>query len=339
MSYSDNSNSDQSRSQSPYVPEQDNDKDHDGTEHNECPECHGSTQYEDDQVICSSCGLVISEDRLTSQKKFIDFSDDSPQARTGSPITETHHDKGLSTNIDWKNKDAHGNPLSQEKRQKMNRLRTWNERYKSQDGREQGLKYACGEIQRIATALTLPHNVEETACALHRRIAMNDMLPGRSIDIMAGACVYIASRQCDVPRSLDEVAAVTRLDEAVSLQRHYSYVVREFSLKIKPTKPESFLPRTISELPIPRELEQEIEQIAESLLNAAREQNLHSGKSPTSLAGASVYAATLIKREEIDQINGERITQDGVSDVVDVSTVTIRNRYYELMEAHPKYSP
>ncbi len=73
------------------------------------------------------------------------------------------HDKGLSTNIDWRDKDAYGNSLSSNQRQKMQRLRKWNERFRTRDSKERNLKQALGEIDRMASALGLPENVRETA--------------------------------------------------------------------------------------------------------------------------------------------------------------------------------
>jgi transcription initiation factor TFIIB len=43
------------------------------------------------------------------------------------------------------------------------------------------------------------------------------------------------------------------------------------------------------------------------------------------LAAAAVYAASLL--------TNEKTTQAAVSDVADISEVTIRNRYHELLEA------
>ena len=50
-----------------------------------------------------------------------------------------------------------------------------------------------------------------------------------------------------------------------------------------------------------------------------------SGKSPVGIAAAAVYAAALL--------TNEKVTQSQVSDVADISEVTIRNRYKELLEA------
>jgi len=82
------------------------------------------------------------------------------------------HDQGLSTNIGWQDKDAYGRALSSRQRQKMQRLRTWNERFRTRDSKERNLKQALGEIDRMASALGLPENVRETASVIYRRRAL-----------------------------------------------------------------------------------------------------------------------------------------------------------------------
>jgi transcription initiation factor TFIIB len=230
------------------------------------------------------------------------------------------HDKGLSTNIGWQNKDAFGRSLSSRQRQQMQRLRTWNERFRTRDSKERNLKQALGEIDRMASALGLPETVRETASVIYRRALNDDLLPGRSIEGVATASLYAAARQAGTPRSLDEIAAVSRVDK-MELTRTYRYVVRELKLEIKPADPEQYVPRFASDLG----LSDEAERRARELLSTAREAGIHSGKSPVGLAAAAVYAAALL--------TNEKVTQSEVGAVANVSEVTIRNRYKELLEA------
>jgi transcription initiation factor TFIIB len=123
-----------------------------------------------------------------------------------------------------------------------------------------------------------------------------------------------------VPRSLDEIADVSRIEKS-EVARTYRYVVRELKLEVKPADPEQYVPRFASSLG----LSEEAEHRARQLLKNAKEKGVHSGKSPVGLAAAAVYAAALL--------TNEKTTQAAVSDVADISEVTIRNRYHELLEA------
>ncbi len=218
------------------------------------------------------------------------------KSRVGAPTTNMMHDKGLSTNIGWRDKDAYGNSLSGAQRQKMQRLRKWNERFRTRDSKERNLKQALGEIDRMASALGLPENVRETASVIYRRALDDDLLPGRSIEGVSTASVYAAARQAGVPRSLDEIAEVSRVEKS-EIARTYRYVVRELSLEVKPADPEQYVPRFATALG----LSDEAEHRARQLLQNAKEQGVHSGKSPVGLAAAAVYAAALLTNEKTTQ--------------------------------------
>jgi len=289
-----------------------------------CPECSGTLVVDDEhgETVCDSCGLVVDSDEIDRGPEWraFDSSEKDEKSRVGAPTTNMMHDKGLSTNIDWRDKDAYGNSLSGKQRQKMQRLRKWNERFRTRDSKERNLKQALGEIDRMASAVGLPENVRETASVIYRRALDENLLPGRSIEGVSTASVYAAARQAGVPRSLDEIDEVSRVEKS-EIARTYRYVVRELGLEVAPADPESYVPRFASSL----ELSDEAEHRARQLLQNAKEQGVHSGKSPVGLAAAAVYAAALL--------TNEKTTQAAVSEVADISEVTIRNRYHELLEA------
>jgi transcription initiation factor TFIIB len=154
---------------------------------------------------------------------------------------------------------------------------------------------------------------------IYRRALAEDLLPGRSIEAVATASLYAAARQIGVPRTVDEVATVSRIDEQ-AFKRAYRYIVRELSLEIEPPDSNQYVPRFTSDLGLSAEMEWR----ASRLLDAAQAKNLHSGRNPVGLAAAAIYAASLLTNEPV--------TQREVSEVADISTVTIRNRYRELLE-------
>ncbi|MFQ3319983.1 MAG: transcription initiation factor TFIIB [Natronomonas sp.] len=289
-----------------------------------CPECGARLEADTEhgETVCTECGLVVEEDEIDRGPEWraFDSAEKDQKSRVGAPTTKMMHDKGLSTNIGWQDKDAYGNSLSSSQRKKMQRLRTWNERFRTRDSKERNLKQALGEIERMSSALGLPENVRETASVIYRRALSEDLLPGRSIEGVSTAALYAAARQAGIPRSLDEVERVSRVDK-MELTRTYRYIIRELNLEVKPADPESYVPRFVSDL----NLSDEVERRARELIEAAREGGILSGKSPVGLAAAAVYASALLCNE--------KVTQSEVSEVADISEVTIRNRYKELLEA------
>jgi transcription initiation factor TFIIB len=294
----------------------------DRTAQNRCPECEGRVVNDEEhgESVCEDCGLVVDQDGIDRGPEWraFDAQEKDEKSRVGAPTTNTMHDKGLSTNIDWRDKDAYGKTLSSRQRERVQRLRTWNERFRTRDSKERNLKQALGEIDRMASALGLPTDVRETASVIYRRALDDDLLPGRSIEGVATASLYAAARQAGTPRSLDEATTVSRVGRD-EIARTYRYVARQLGLEIEPADPERYVPRFASDL----ELGGAVERRARSLLAGAKAAGIHSGKSPVGLAAAAIYAAALL--------TNEKVTQTQVSEVTDISEVTIRNRYHELL--------
>ncbi|MFC6838201.1 transcription initiation factor IIB [Halomarina ordinaria] len=287
-----------------------------------CPECGGRVTTDERRAdrSCADCGLVLETERVDPGPEWRTFPevDDDTRSRVGAPVTGRYHDRGLSTTIGWKDADAFGQTLSGRQRAKMNRLRTWDERFRSKDAHERNLKQALGEVDRMASALGLPRATREVAASLYRTALSNDLLPGRCIEGVASACLYAAARQTESPRGLDELATVSRV-ERLRIQRAYRYVVRELDLAVAPADPLTYLRRFHSALGF----DDEVEHVARDLIEVATDHNVHSGKSPLSLAAGALYAAARLTNTET--------TQAEVSEASGVSTVTIRDRYREIL--------
>jgi transcription initiation factor TFIIB len=289
-----------------------------------CPECEAAVKADEHsgETVCTECGLVVSEFAIDPGPEWraFDQKDREKKRRVGAPTTKLMHDEGLSSVIDWQDRDGYGNTLSAKQREKMQRLRTWDERFRTRDHSERNLKQALGEIDRMGSALGLSESVREMASVIYRRALEENLLPGRSIEGVASAAVYAAARQAGTPRTLDEIESVSRIDDQ-ELTRTYRYIVRELGLGVEPADPEQYVSRFVSELT----LSEEVEFRARELLQTGAKEHVHVGKSPVGLAAAAVYAAA--------RLIGEDVTQSAVSAVSDMSEVTIRNRYQELLDA------
>ena len=290
-----------------------------------CPECGGSleTNAKRGERACGECGLVVDENEIDRGPEWraFDAREKDEKSRVGAPTTNLMHDKGLSSVIDWQDRDAYGNALSSRQRQKMQRLRTWDERFRTRDHKERNLKQALGEIERMGSALGLAEEVRETASVIYRRALEEDLLPGRSIEGVASAALYAAARQMNRPRSIGEVAAVSRVDE-LEFKRTYRYINRELELAVEPADPLQYVDRILDD--IDGDVDEETRYHARELLQDAKGTGVFNGKSPVGLAAAAIYAA--------GQLTGAKLTQDVVGDAADISNVTIRNRYKELLE-------
>ncbi|MCU4973973.1 transcription initiation factor IIB [Halobacteria archaeon AArc-m2/3/4] len=290
-----------------------------------CPECDSSTlvrSSDGSEVSCENCGLILEEEIIDHGPEWRAFNhaERESKSRVGAPTTQTMHDKGLTTTIDWKDKDAYGRSLSAKKRNQMGRLRKWQERIRTQDAGERNLQFALSEVDRMASALGVPRSVREVASVLYRRTLDEDLIRGRSIEGVATSTLYAACRMEGIPRSLDEVSTVSRV-ERMEIGRTYRYIAQELDLEIEPVDPKKYVPRFCSEL----DLSEEVQSKANEIIDTTVEQGLLSGKSPTGYAAAAIYASALLCNE--------KQTQTEVADVAQVTEVTIRNRYQEQLDA------
>ena len=294
-----------------------------------CPECDSESIVQSGgggELVCDDCGLVLEEQNIDRGPEWRAFNQNErdSKSRVGAPTTNTMHDKGLTTTIDWKNQDAYGRSLSSEKRTQMSRLRKWQERIRTKDAGERNLQFALSEMDRMASALGVPRSTREIASVLYRRALNEDLIRGRSIEAVATSCLYAACRQDGIPRSLDEVTEVARVPYK-EIGRTYRYIAQELSLEMKPVDPKEYVPRFASDLGV----SEEVKQKANEIIDTSAEQGLLSGKSPTGFAAAALYAASLLCNE--------KKTQREVSEVAQVTEVTIRNRYQEQIEAMGLY--
>ncbi|EMA53624.1 MULTISPECIES: transcription initiation factor IIB [Halococcus] len=290
-----------------------------------CPECDGRLTHDSEhgERACSECGLVVDEDEIDHGPEWRAHTqkERNEKSRVGAPTTNLMHDKGLSTKISWQDKDAYGNTLSSQKRQQMQRLRTWDERFRTRNPKERSLKQALSEIERMSSALGLPKSVRETAGVIYRRALEENLLPGRSVEGVSTAALHIASRQANIPRSLDTLTEVSRIGK-LPITRTYQYVARELEINLPPADPLEYLPRFVSALDRSDEVERRSRELLETV--SEDEPSYLSGKNPVGLAAAAVYAGSLLCNE--------KVTQKAVGEVADISEVTIRNRYKELLE-------
>nr|MDO8086337.1 transcription initiation factor IIB [Candidatus Sigynarchaeum springense]MDO8119043.1 transcription initiation factor IIB [Candidatus Sigynarchaeota archaeon] len=287
-----------------------------------CTECGSDKVIVDPsrgERICGECGLVLEEKSVDAGPEWRAFSsqEEKARARTGSPSTLTVHDKGLSTVIDWRDKDAHGNRLDPNMRAKVYRIRKWQVRTRVHSTIDRNLAQAMAELDRLSSQLSIPRGVKEASAMMYRKAIERKLSRGRSIEAMVGACIYAACRSRKIPRTLDEIAQFSRVSPK-DLGRCYRIILRELGIKIPLASPVDFITRFGAELHVSGVVQRR----AIDVLEKARVAGITVGKDPTGLAAAALYIATMEEQE--------RRTQREIAEVAHVTEVTVRNRYKEL---------
>jgi transcription initiation factor TFIIB len=290
----------------------------------QCPEC-GSNRlmrdYECAEIVCMNCGFVVAA-KLTSRGpewRAFDAEQRQKRTRVGAPLTFTIHDKGLSTMIDWHDRDIYGKRLSAGQKAQIYRLRKWQRRIRVSDATERNLAFALSEISKISNALSLPKNILETASVIYRKAVKERLIRGRSIQGVTAAAIYVACRQCGLARTLEEIAQASNINKK-EVGRSYRFLVKELNYFIPPLKPSQYIAKFSNQLT----MQGKVEEIAHKILVTAKELRLTSGRGPTGIAAAASYIASVL--------TGERKTQREIAEIAQVTEVTIRNRYKELVE-------
>jgi transcription initiation factor TFIIB len=289
-----------------------------------CPECGTMDlirDYEAGELVCERCGFVVSSTLFDHGPEWraFDAEQREKRVRVGAPLTWTIHDAGLSTVIGWQDRDSYGRKLNPLQRARVYRLRKWHRRSKVSGSTERNLAYALSELAKVAFKLNLPRNVLETAAVIYRRTVRMRLIRGRSIQGVAVASLYMACRQCNVIRSLEEVGRAANISKKES-GRHYRFLLRKLNAKVPPVEAKSYVSKFVNQFG----LSGNVESMATTILDQAAELRLTSGRGPSGLAAAATYIASAL----LD----ERRTQGEIAKGAHVTEVTIRNRYKELIQ-------
>ena len=284
-----------------------------------CKNCgseHLTRHFDHGEVVCNDCG-VVNEDLIIDHGqdwRSFDRESDAKKARTGAPTSILLPDKGLSTVIGWRDTDTYGKSIPAQSKAQLYRLRKWQRRMRTSSSTERNLSYALGEVDRLSSALGLPKNVRSTAALVYRKAVMNNLVRGRTIEGVVAACVYAATRQCNMPRTLNEISLNTHLDRK-EVGRMYRFLARELSVRMLPAHPEDYIKRYALDL----KLSSDTEKKASGIMKQVMQRELTSGCGPTGLAAATLYIACVL--------TGEKRTQSEIAAVAHVTEVTIRSRY------------
>ncbi len=276
----------------------------------ECPECGSKNVVTDTkhaELYCADCGVVIAENLvdLGPEWRAYDSEQASKRVRTGPPMSYRIHDKGLST--------------------PMPKLptRTRSLQWTTMDSSEKTLAYALVEIDRMACALKLPNDIKDATSVLYRKAAKQKLIKGRSIEELVSAMLYITCRQYEVPRTLKEIAAVSKMPLR-KIRKSYLSLLRKMEIKLAPAEPACYIPRFCSELG----LSDGIREKAIEIMKEGKETIAAKGWAPAGTAAAAIYLAMTLRGEVGYQEEKE------IAKVAGTTPITIGNRYKELKKGN-----
>ena len=270
------------------------------------------TDSERGEIVCGGCGLILMQNMTDTsyENKGYSQEDFMKHARTGPATSLTMYDKGLSTVIGT-NRDSTGKTLSSKTKYEFNRLRTWDQRSKSKNVAT--LSKAFTLLHGMKTKLGISDSVVENAAYIYRKIVSKKLTRGRTMSSLISASLYVACREGNVPRTLDDIADAGNIERRI-LSRDLRTIIKKLDLTLNQYDTSSFISKISNNL----NLKEKTKRDAFKILKHCEREQITAGKHPVAQAAASLYVSCIM--------NGEKISQKKLSVASGVSDVTIRNR-------------
>ena len=297
-----------------------------------CPECE-STLVDDVQNgerICSGCGVVVAEQMADygPEARSSSLEEKMKLARATGQTTYSQHDLGIATEISISTKDYSGKSINSDVANQMNNLRKWQQRIRVSSPRERRLSNVLAKIGDTCKVLNLSKNVLETSSMIYRNLDGKMDVKGKSVASITAATIFMACKQCDVVRSLNEICAgictVKDLKAKTKLAaKYYRTMVMELGASSTPVVT---MDKYISKIANLSKTDVRVERLALEIFEKTRNKNLADGKAPNGIAAAYLYVASILL--------GQNVLQRDVSSVAGVTEVTIRNRCKEILTSY-----
>lgn len=300
-----------------------------------CPECKEippNLEFPDShETVCGSCGLVLSDREVDMHSEWRTFSNDDQNnddpSRVGDAANPLLNGGQLETQI-----ASGGTGRDRDLYRAQNK--------QSSDKSNKALLAAYKEIGALCDGFNIQRNVADTAKFLFKVVDDAKAFKGKSQDVIIAGCIFIACRQCKVPRTFTEIFAVTKVTRkeigriykalekfftTQNVERHNSVVSsggvpdpHDTYTATVSTKPSDLCNRFCNLLDLPYQ----VTSVSSSLSDRVTAMGDLAGRSPLSIVAACIYMASYLM--------GHGKSAKEISQVVSVSDGTIRGAYKQL---------
>ncbi len=294
-----------------------------------CPECNATLvdDIQNGERICSGCGVVVV-DQIADygpETKNTNLEDKMKLARATGHTTYSQHDLGIATEISISTKDFSGKTIDRQVANQMNSLRKWQQRVRVSSSRDRRLANVLSKMGEACNGMKLSKNVLETASMIYRNLDGHVDVKGKSVVSIATATIYMACKQCEVVRSLEEICSKMCAPKDVKAKtklaaKYYRVMVMEMG---QISVPIVTMDKYISKIANMTNTEVRVERLALEIAEKTTDSDIVDGKTPNGVAAAYLYVASVLM--------GQNVLQRDVSSIAGVTEVTIRNRCKEIL--------
>ncbi|WEW55114.1 transcription initiation factor IIB [Emydomyces testavorans] len=174
-----------------------------------CPECKENPPNlrtpDSHETICGSCGLVLADREIDQHSEWRTFSNDDQNnddpSRVGDAANPLLNGNQLETQISY----GQGGAKTRELHRAQSKI--------SSEKTNRALLAAYKEIGALCDGFNIQKNVADTAKYLFKIVDDAKAFKGKSQDVIIAGCIFIACRQCKVPRTFTEIFALTRVSK------------------------------------------------------------------------------------------------------------------------------
>jgi len=294
----------------------------------ECSYHPGAPLIEDHRAgdqICSECGLVVGDRVIDVGSEWRSFSNgdngkEGDRSRVGAAENTLLGTSDLTTMIGPSTGRASFDAMG-------NNLYTNARRNTSVASTERALINAFRILANMADRINLPKTIVDRASLLFKKINDGGRMRGRSNEAIAAACLYIACRQEGVPRTFKEIVAVSTVNKR-DIGRCFKIILKSHEdTKVGLVDSGDFLSRFCGLLGLTRE----IQRAATSISKKASDLELTEGRSPVSVAAASIYMAS--------QASSDKRSHAEIAAIAGVAETTLKQCYKLILPRAGKLFP
>lgn len=270
-----------------------------------CSDCNSEHTIIEDPVggnfVCKNCGCVVEEGIIAEGKEWRVMDDDSKNpSRVGALANPFIDSNPLDTIISGSSHTfltrTHTKNLVRQK--------------------EQNLRSAYGTIQNFCDRNNFSKNIMDRAKICYQKAYEKEALRGKGIIPAVAACLYLACRLENCPRTFKEISIKTGVSRK-EIGKCFKVILPHIE-KVKTIRSEDIVSRFCSEL----KLDTEKQKWAIEICKNVREKNLMVGRSPDSLAAGIIFLVT--------QIFGINNKQSSIAKIAKVTDGTVKHIFKEL---------
>ncbi|KAL5719907.1 hypothetical protein ACHQM5_012650 [Ranunculus cassubicifolius] len=164
-------------------------------------------------------------------------------------------------------------------------------------------------------------HIYDRANEIYKKVEDQKSIRGRNQDAILAACLYIACRQEDKPRTVKEICSVANGATKKEIGRAKEYIVKQLEVEMGPMEMGAihagdFLRRFCSHLGMTNQTVKAAQEVVQ------KSEELDIRRSPISVAAAVIYMVT--------QLSDDRKLLRDISMATGVAEGTIRNSYKDL---------